>query len=66
VRLHSSDSPIYGASTRIGYVRSVVSATLCRVTVDNATVSAHTPVAKVRGQRVQLRFDPEKRYWVIR
>jgi hypothetical protein len=67
VRTSSSDRPTQYPTTRIGLVRTIVTANMYRVTIDNATITAHWAgtVAKVRGERVQVRFDPEKRYWTI-
>lgn len=67
MRQHSTDRPAQVPNSRIGVVRAQVNATLYRVTIDNATVSAHWAgsTAKTRGERVQVRFDPEKRYWSI-
>ena len=67
MRTSSSDRPTQVPNTRTGVVRTVVRIDLCRVTIDNATISAHWAgtAAKVRGERVQVRFDPEKRYWTI-
>lgn len=67
MRASSSDRPTQAPNTRMGLVRSIVSERVYRVTIDNATVSAHWSgsTAKVRGERVQVRFDPEKRFWSI-
>lgn len=67
MRLHSSDRPTQYPTTRIGLVRTIVTANMYRVTIDNATITAHWAGTepKVRGQRVQVRYDPEKRYWTI-
>jgi hypothetical protein len=67
VRTSSSDRPTQVPNTRIGLIRTVVNERVYRVTIDNSTVTAlwagSTP--KVRGERVRVRFDPEKRFWGI-
>lgn len=64
-RQDSSDRPSQTPQRRFGLVRSITTARLARVTIDNATVSAHTTFPVTRGQRVPVRYDPEKRHWVI-
>lgn len=65
MRQLSSDVPTQVPSIRMGRVRKIGSGNWVRVTIDNATVSAFSDGSVQRGQRVQVRFDPEKRYHVI-
>lgn len=63
-RLPSRDTPGLVPLIRMGSVRAVKSTGLVRVTIDNATITAHQDGSLTRGMRVQVRFDPEKRYHV--
>ena len=67
IRPPSSDVPYQAAQRRMGIVRRRVNAITYRISIDNATITAVSPtgVALVRGQRIPVRFDPEKRYWII-
>lgn len=66
-RIPSTDTPYQVPSSRMGVVTAVITANVYKVNIFNGNVTAYWSgvILKTIGERVQVRYDPEKRFWVI-
>ena len=66
-RQPSTDVPLQRPQRRMGIIRRRVNALTYRISIDNATITAVSLAEDtlVRGARVNVRYDLERRYWTI-